>query len=108
MVPQEGCRYDLLARSDFGFARIQVKTTTYRAGSSRLAMISRGHRNRHTCYDVDDFDYFFVIDADLDAYLIPFAVVAGLKTISLSSYAAYRVAQGGQWLQAPVSADASP
>ena len=42
-------------------------------------------------YDPDDIDYFFIIDGDLDYYLIPVAVVGGLSTISLSAYEQFRL-----------------
>ena len=44
-------------------------------------------------YDPDDIDYFFVIDGDLDHYLIPVSAVAGLGTIHLSAYDRFRLAQ---------------
>jgi hypothetical protein len=44
-------------------------------------------------YDPDDIDEFFVIDGDLEFYLIPVAAVGGRYAIALSRYAAYRVDQ---------------
>ena len=44
-------------------------------------------------YDPDDIDEFFVIDGDLEFYLIPVAAVGGRYAIALSRCAAYRVDQ---------------
>lgn len=52
-------------------------------------------------YDVDEIDTFFVIDAVLNAYLIPFADVAGYTQISLRRYGAYLVGTRGNWMQSP-------
>ena len=49
-------------------------------------------------YEPDEIDCFFVIDAELNAYLIPFDDVAGQNAASLRSYSAYQVAERGQWL----------
>lgn len=48
-------------------------------------------RKARVTYDPDEIDYFFVIDGDLDYYLIPVAVVGGLHAIHLSAYCGYRV-----------------
>lgn len=96
--PQEGCRYDLAVRCGGGFVRVQVKTTTYRPGGRHLAQISGTRGDRQSAYDVDEVDQFFVVDGDLDAYLIPYRVVAGRTTLSLTHYAAFRVSSGGAWL----------
>ena len=44
-------------------------------------------------YDPDDIDEFFVIDGDLEFYLIPVAAVGGRYAITLSRYTAFRVEQ---------------
>jgi hypothetical protein len=88
--PLEPCRYDLLVRMRDGIARVQVKTATRRDGQSWVVWLSTTGRRRAT-YDPDEIEYFFVVDADLTYYLIPFSVVGGLHAIHLSSYAGYRV-----------------
>lgn len=90
--PLEPCRYDLLAVRDGQVLRIQVKTTRYHSDGSWRVALSTGGRNRGT-YDPEDIDYFFVVDADFDLYLIPVAAVAGLSTIHLSAYERFRIAQ---------------
>ena len=52
-------------------------------------------------YVLDEIDFFFIIDEIFDAYVIPFAAVAGLQHIHLSRYRTYLVAESGRWL-APV------
>jgi len=44
-------------------------------------------------YDPDDIDEFFVIDGDLEFYLIPVAAVGGRYAITLSRYTTFRVEQ---------------
>ncbi|MGZ4452327.1 MAG: group I intron-associated PD-(D/E)XK endonuclease [Nocardioides sp.] len=88
--PLEPARYDLLVALPDGFARVQVKTTTFRTEHSWRAWLSTTGRTR-SVYDPDDIDYFFVIDGDLIQYLIPAAAVGGLHAITLSSYETFRV-----------------
>jgi hypothetical protein len=99
--PLEPCRYDFVARDGTDFQRIQVKTTTYRSGRSYVANLSNSRRAGRVVYDVDELDYFFAIDADLNAYLIPFADVSGYGQIVLRGYCAYLDAERGQWLRNP-------
>ena len=88
--PLEPARYDLLAETDGRVSRIQVKTTTVRTGSSWTVWLSTTGHGR-TTYDVDEIDEFFVVDGDLDFYLLPVAVVGGLHAIRLSAYTEFRV-----------------
>jgi hypothetical protein len=97
--PLEPCRYDLVIHLGDATHRVQVKTATFRQEGSFVAQLSNsrrpGHRDR---YDVGEIDSFFVIDADLNAYWIPFAAVSGYGQISLRSYRKCLVAEHGQWL----------
>lgn len=102
--PLEPCRYDFVARAGESFERVQVKTTTYRDGATSIASIANSRPKGKLIYDVDEIDYFFIIDGDLDAYLIPFRAVMGYQSITLNNYRAYLVAQRGQWLQNPDAA----
>jgi hypothetical protein len=96
--PLEPCRYDFAVRASDAFHRVQVKTTTYRSGSASAVSISNSRRRGRVMYAPDEIDFFFIIDETLDAYLIPFAAVAGLQHIHLRRYRAYLVAAGGRWL----------
>ena len=86
--PLEPCRYDLLLHRNDHYLRIQVKTTRFSSGGSWMAKLHSGGRHRG-CYDPDEIDYFFVVDGDLNYYLIPVSAVGGLSAISLSAYSAF-------------------
>lgn len=88
--PLEPCRYDLLVCMDGTVLRIQVKTTTVGSTGSWTVWLSSTRGERVT-YDPDDIDFFFVIDGDLDYYLIPVRTVGGLHAISLPAYSEYKV-----------------
>jgi hypothetical protein len=102
--PLEPCRYDLAVRLGESFERIQVKTTTFRSGATWIASLANSRREGQVVYGLDEIDSFFVIDAELNAYLIPLDRVAGRRAISLNAYRAYRVAERGQWLAGPAAA----
>lgn len=89
--PLEPSRYDLLVCSPgVGIRRVQVKTTTSHSGATWKVFLSTTRRERRT-YDPDEVDDFFIIDGDLNFYLIPIAVVGGLHAIHLRAYEQYRV-----------------
>ena len=87
--PLEPSRYDLLVCTVAGIRRVQVKTTRTRAGDSWKAYLSTTRGERRT-YDPDEIDDFFIIDGDLNYYLIPVTVVGGLHAIHLNAYERYR------------------
>jgi hypothetical protein len=89
--PLEPSRYHLLVCTVAGIRRVQVKTTRTRAGDSWKVYLSTTRGERRT-YDPDEIDDFFVIDGDLNYYLIPVAVVGGLHAIHLNAYGQYRQA----------------
>jgi hypothetical protein len=101
--PLEPCRYDLAVRANGSFQRIQVKTTTFRNAGTYVVTLSNSRRAGHVVYDADEIDAFFVIDAELNVYLIPVDHVAGLTALSLRAYRAYQVAEAGRWLQNPAA-----
>jgi hypothetical protein len=67
-----------------------VKSTTVRAGRSWIVWLSRTRGYRAT-YDPQTIDSFFVVDGDFGLYHLPIAAVAGLHSVTLGAYAAYRV-----------------
>jgi hypothetical protein len=89
--PLEPCRYDLVARRHQEFLRVQVKTTRLRSGNSWIVSLSTD--GGRLTYDPDEIDYFFIVDGDLEYYLIPVATVGGLHAISLSAYARFKLAR---------------
>lgn len=90
--PLEPSRYDLLVGTDEGIRRVQVKTTTVRAGGTWKVYLSTSRRGRRT-YDPDEIDDFFIIDGELECYLIPVTVVGGLHAIHLGGYTKVQLAQ---------------
>ncbi len=90
--PMEPARYDLLVTWG-GIQRVQVKTTTVRAGRSWTVWLSTTGKSRKP-YDVDEIDCFCLINAELDIYLIPTRVVGGLHAVTLSRYSEYLLTSG--------------
>lgn len=88
--PLEPCRYDLLVCVESGLRRVQVKTTTVQAGPTWKVYLSVSGPERRT-YDPREIDDFFIIDGDLNYYLIPIAAVGGLHAIHLGAYEQYRL-----------------
>lgn len=89
--PMEPCRFDLLVWRDGAAQRIQVKTTIMSSGTSWIVRLLSTTGKQRTSYDPNEIDQFFVIDGDLNYYLIPVAAVGGLTAIQLSAYQSYRL-----------------
>ena len=107
--PLEPCRYDLIAaRGRPGAARPgQDHSVPTRQGSWSGQPVNR-RSAAADAYDPDDIDYFFIIDGDLDYYLIPVTVVGGLSTINLSAYQQFRLAQQPTRFSRPEPSRARP
>jgi hypothetical protein len=94
-LPVEPAVYDLLAEFPDGIKRIQVKTTTY--NSKNGWAVGVGHkphadsRRRRAPYELSDIDLFFVIDGDLNMYLMPAIALAGAVGVLLRTYKGYIV-----------------
>jgi hypothetical protein len=100
-LPIEPAEYDLLAGTQEGIRRVQVKTTTF--ANKDGWMVTVGHhpdthskRGQLLAYDPDDIDLFFIVDGDMTMYLIPSRAIAGRVRIVLRTYRKYIVgnAQG--------------
>jgi hypothetical protein len=93
--PLEPCRYDLVVDMGGERSRVQVKTCRRRAGGWQVSLTTSGHptggSHARTFYDPDEIDSFFIIDGDLNYYLLPIGAVAGRGSICLSAYLAFRV-----------------
>lgn len=93
--PLEPCRYDLIVDRDTERSRVQVKTCRRRAGGWQVSLTTSGHPtggdHARTFYDPDEIDCFFIVDGDLNYYLVPIETVAGRSVICLSAYQAFRV-----------------
>lgn len=88
--PLEPCRYDLIVAMEGALRRVQVKTTTVRVGTSWKAYLSTSRGERRT-YAPDEVDDFFIVDGDLNYYLIPVSSVGGLHAIHLDAYRQFRL-----------------
>jgi len=96
--PLEPCRYDLGVSKDGRFERVQVKTSTHRADGAVVVSLSNARRKGRVTYGIDEVDRFFVVDDELNCYLIPAARVAGRYHVHLRRYESYRVVVAGQLL----------
>ncbi|WP_422730910.1 group I intron-associated PD-(D/E)XK endonuclease [Microbacterium abyssi] len=85
----EPSRYDLIVSTQSGIRQVQVKTTRTRAGRTWKVFLSTTRGTRRT-YDPDEIDDFFIIDGDMNYYLIPVSAVGGLHALHLSAYDSYR------------------
>jgi hypothetical protein len=94
--PIEPTIYDLLVSTPEGIRRVQVKTTTFSSKDGWLVQVGRrpysiGNRARLVPYDPEIIDFFFILDGDLNVYLIPSRVIAGRVNILLRTYTRYIV-----------------
>jgi hypothetical protein len=95
-IPVEPTTYDLLISTPEGIRRVQVKTTTYKGKAGWQVVVGRrpysvGNREPLLPYDPDLIDWFFIVDGNLDIYLIPSQVIAGRVAILLRTYSKYVV-----------------
>jgi hypothetical protein len=110
-IPIEPAVYDLLVTMPEGIKRVQVKTTTYNSKVGWSVSVSRrpysiGNREKRVPYDPDLIDLFFIMDGDLNIYLIPSLVIAGRIGILLRTYEKYVVGNAAG-LMAPPQTDAA-
>jgi hypothetical protein len=109
-IPMEPAVYDLLVSMSEGIKRIQVKTTTYNGKTGWMVGVGRrpysiGNKERLVPYDPELIDQFFIVDGDLNMYLIPSQVIAGRVQILLRTYKKYIVGNAAG-LMSPRSAAA--
>lgn len=102
-LPVAVAQYDLIAESDDGLVRVQVKSTTHRVRSRWNVGINRfvyeadsarsanGARKRRP-YRPDEVDLFFIVTGSGDHYLIPLAATGDAVNLTLDDkYASYKV-----------------
>jgi hypothetical protein len=102
-IPVEPAVYDLLVSTPEGIKRVQVKTTTCYSKDGWTVVVGRrpysiGNRDRRLPYDPESIDWFFILDGDLNIYLIPSMVIAGRVTILLHTYTKYVVANAAGFM----------
>jgi PD-(D/E)XK endonuclease len=91
LFPVEPATYDLVVPMPEGLSRIQVKTTTSTGKNGWQVTVSRrpyspGNLAPRVPYDPEVIDYFFIIDGDLNLYLIPSKMIAGRIGLLLRTY----------------------
>ena len=79
-----------------GIKRVQVKTTTYKSKVGWQVGVGRrpysvGNREPLVPYDPELIDWFFIVDGDLNIYLIPSQIIGGRVGILLRTYTKYIV-----------------
>jgi hypothetical protein len=90
-VPVEPDTYDLLVEMPDGLQRVQVKTTTYKGKNGWMVQIGRrpysiGNNALLMPYDPEIIELFFIVDGDLNIYVIPSRIIAGRVQILLRTY----------------------
>jgi hypothetical protein len=95
-IPIEPTIYDLLVSTPTGIKRVQVKTTTYKGKGGWQVGVGRrpysiGNREPLVPYDPELIDWFFIVDGELNIYLIPSQVIGGRVGILLRTYRKYIV-----------------
>ena len=105
-IPVEPTVYDLLVSLPEGTKRVQVKTTTCYSKDGWTVPVSRrpysiGNRERRVPYDPELIDWFFIVDGDLNIYLIPSRVIAGRIAILLHTYTKYIVGSAAGLMAPP-------
>jgi hypothetical protein len=108
-IPVEPTIYDLLVSMPHGIKRVQVKTTTYNGKDGWVVQVGRrpysvGNREPLVPYDPDLLDFFFILDGDLNMYLIPSRVLAGRVMVLLRNYSKYVVGDIGSLMKSSMPA----
>ena len=108
-IPIEPAVYDLLVSASDGIKRVQVKTTTYNGKVGWQVSVGRrpysiGNRERLVPYDPELIDWFFIVDGDLNMYLIPSHIIAGRVGILLRTYREYIVGNAAGLMAQPPNA----
>ncbi|MFD1542719.1 group I intron-associated PD-(D/E)XK endonuclease [Nonomuraea guangzhouensis] len=91
-MPLEAKPYDLLVDTGGSVQRVQIKTCMASKGDVTIAYrLSGTTKGALVPYDASDVEQFFILDGDLNIYLIPIAIVTGKLRISLKKYQRFRV-----------------
>jgi hypothetical protein len=92
--PAEPRPYDLAVEADGILYRVQVKSVTGKdhKSSAWICRLGQNPRYRKTVlYDPDDIDFFFIVTAADEYYIVPIEEVAGQGSVSLSTLEHRRV-----------------
>lgn len=96
LIPEIGAPYDLVVDMEGGLQKVQVKSSTARKSNSYEFTLRRTRNNskgfRTTFYSSKECDWFFLLDLDLNAWLIPFDLLKGKgRIIPKSRFPGYKV-----------------
>ena len=110
--PIEPAVYDLIVSIPDGVKRVQVKTSTTRSKGSWSVNVGRrphsvGNLGPRTTYDPDEIDLFFIVDGDLNMYLIPSRDIAGRTSILMRAYQRYIVGNAKEMMGAAAGPEAA-
>jgi hypothetical protein len=105
-IPVEPAVYDLLVSTQEGIKRVQVKTTTCNGKTGWQVSVGRrpyssDNRDRLIPYDPESIDWFFIVDGDLNMYLIPSRIIAGRVGILLRTYTKYIIGSAAGFMVPP-------
>lgn len=94
-MPVDPTKYDLVAESDAGLQRVQIKTTTHKSRGGRwvcslttwaydkTASVNAAGKRRQYTYSKDEIDLFFIETGSGDMYLLPIQLVEGFTSVTL-------------------------
>jgi|WetSurMetagenome_2_1015567.scaffolds.fasta_scaffold02344_17 hypothetical protein len=86
LVPEVGAPYDLMVDMEDGLQKVQVKSSTCKVVNGYIFALRRTRNNsnsiRRTFYSSKDCDWFFLLDLDMNAWLIPFHLLKGKGAIT--------------------------
>jgi hypothetical protein len=86
LVPEVGAPYDLVVDMKGGLQKVQVKSSTRKVVNDYEFALRRVRNNsnsiRRTFYSSKECDWFFLLDLDLNAWLIPFDLLKGKGAIT--------------------------
>ncbi|MCW2938949.1 MAG: hypothetical protein JWN00_1934 [Actinomycetia bacterium] len=95
-LPTEPEPYDLIVNTPAGLQRVQVKSTTCKSNGHWQVGVGHGSggprpQDRVMPYDHEEIELFFIVDGDLNMYLIPSLVLAGRVSVAVDIYREYCV-----------------
>lgn len=110
LLPIEPEPYDLAVNTPEGMQRVQVKSTTCKSKGDGHWHVKVGHgagglRDQDVLlpYDHEAIELFFIVDGDINMYLIPSLTLAGRVRIAIDTYEKFCVGNGSGLLGAVIT-----
>lgn len=96
LVSEVGAPYDLIVDMEGGLQKVQVKSSMAKTGGKYIFNLKRTRNNssssRRTAYSSKECDWFFLLDVNLNAWLIPFSLLSGRRSVTPKDrYPGYQV-----------------